>query len=124
MNVTAVGGGGKLRVVANITQYVGLEFELNHDSIFNTTYQGVVSVNIPLWKFSACRTGKQGYGKRAFRMRTLRPVMRNEIIPVKKKSQVRSLKDGNGNIIRAIFVNNLVGCPGLGTFESPFGVVE
>jgi len=112
--------GGKLRVVANITQYVGLEFELNHDSIFNTTYQGVVSVNIPLWKSSACRTGKQGYGKRAFRMRTLRPLMRNEIIPVKKKSQVRPLKDGNGNIIRAIFVNNLLGCPGLGTFESPF----
>ena len=112
--------GGKFRVVANITQYVGLEFELNHDRIFNTTYQGIVSVNIPLWKSSACRTGKQGYGKRAFRARTLRPVMRNEIIPVKKKSQVRPLKDGNGNIIRAIFVNNLVGCPGLGTFESPF----
>ncbi|MCB1107300.1 MAG: right-handed parallel beta-helix repeat-containing protein [Chlamydiia bacterium] len=112
--------GGKLRVLANVTQYVTLEFEMNHDHIFDTTYQGVASINIPLWKFSACRSGKKGYGKRPFYTRTLRPVMRNEIIPVRKKSDVYPLRDGSGNLINIVFVNNLAACPGLGTFESPF----
>ena len=112
--------GGKLRVNANITQYFSLEFEMNHDSIFDTTYQGVVSVNIPLWKLSACRSGERGYGKRAFRRGILRPPVRNEIIPVKEKSRVQPLRDQNGNIIPIFFVNNLSSFPGLGTFESPF----
>ncbi|MCB1106654.1 MAG: inverse autotransporter beta domain-containing protein [Chlamydiia bacterium] len=112
--------GGKFRALANITEYVTLEFELNHDQVFDTTYQGIASINIPLWKNRRCRSGNPGYGKRAFYTRTLRPVMRNEIIPVKRKSEVRPLKDESGLIIPVFFVNNLVACPGLGTFEFPF----
>lgn len=112
--------GGKLRVIANVTQYVSFEFEMNHDHIFDTTYQGVASIHIPLWKFSACKKGNRSYGKRAFYMRTLRPVLRNEIIPVKTKSRIFPLRDARGNIIPIFFVNNAAACPGVGTFESPF----
>lgn len=59
-------------------------------------------------------------GQKAFVKRTLRRVMRNEIVPVKRKSKVRPLRDENGNPLQVFFVNNLVACPGTGSFESPF----
>jgi hypothetical protein len=113
--------GVKGRVVASVTNYLDLEFEVNHDRVYHTTYQGMVAFRIPLYKRSACRSNG-GFNKRqrAYSKRTLRAVMRNEIIPIKKQSKVRPLKDGNGNVISAFFVNNLVACPGFGTFESPF----
>lgn len=112
--------GGKLRVLANVTEYAGVEVDVNHDNIFKTTYQFVVSFNIPIGKYKACRTAPKGYGGQTFATRVLRPVMRNEIIPVKRKSEIHPLRDSSGNIIEAFFVNNAVACPGLGTFESPF----
>lgn len=112
--------GGKFRVDLDITDYVGLKFELNHDRIFHTTCQGVIAINIPLYKKTACSTSCSTAGREAYLKRTLRPVMRNEIIPVKKESKESKLRDGNGDVIQAFFVNNLAACPGLGTFESPF----
>jgi hypothetical protein len=112
--------GGKFRAEVDVTDYLGLKFELNHDRIFGTTCQGVIAINIPLYKKSACSTACVTTGKQAYLKRTLRPVMRNEIIPVKKKSHTSKLRDKNGDVIQAFFVNNLAACPGLGTFESPF----
>lgn len=112
--------GGKFRLAATITDFFTVEFQVNHDRIFNTTFQGIVSFNIPLYKTSACRGPRSGKGRDSYLKRTLRPVMRNEIIPVKKKSVDSSLKNSSGERIQAYFVNNLAGCPGTGTFESPF----
>lgn len=113
--------GFKGRFTALITDYVELGFEYNYDRVYHSTYQGIVAVHIPLYKNSACRSkGGSNKGQKAFAKRTLRPVIRNEIIPVKKKSVVRPLKDGNGNVFQAFFVNNLASCPGFGTFENPF----
>jgi len=110
--------GGKFRLSSAITDYLSLEVELNYDHIFKTTFQGVVAVNIPLYKKKACRRDCLNAG--SYFRRTLQPVIRNEIIPVKKKSKVSALRDSSGNVIQAFFVNNAVACPGLGTFESPF----
>jgi hypothetical protein len=113
--------GGKFRLEVGITDYLDLKFELNQDRIFHTTCQGVVAINIPLYKKTACSSSCSSTGKEAYFRRTLRPVMRNEIIPVKKKSRTTTLKDSEGNPIQVFFVNNLAAaCPGVGTFESPF----
>ncbi|HNA62352.1 MAG TPA: right-handed parallel beta-helix repeat-containing protein, partial [Rhabdochlamydiaceae bacterium] len=48
------------------------------------------------------------------------PPVRNEIIPVKSKNEKKALRDANGDLLQAFFVNNAAACPGLGTFESPF----
>lgn len=113
--------GFKGRLTALITDYVELGFEYNYDRVYHSTYQGIVAVHIPLYKNSACRSkGGINKGQKAFAKRTLRPVMRNEIIPVKRKSKVRPLRDDNGNLVQVFFVNNLAACPGTGAFESPF----
>ncbi|MCP5505261.1 MAG: right-handed parallel beta-helix repeat-containing protein [Chlamydiales bacterium] len=109
------------RLTAFITDYVELGFEYHYDRVYHSTYQGIVAVHIPLYKNTACRPkGGMNKGQKAFAKRTLRPVMRREIIPVKKKGVVRPLRDSNGNAIQAFFVNNLAACPGFGTFENPF----
>lgn len=112
--------GGKFRMELGITDYLTLKFELNHDNIFRTTCQGVVALNIPLYKKTACAPTCRSYGKEAYLKRTLRPVMRNEIIPVKSKTHKSTLKNEAGNEYLAFFVNSLAACPGNGTFESPF----
>jgi hypothetical protein len=112
--------GVKGRLSAQITRFVEVGFEVNHDRVYGATYQGVVALNIPLYKSKACRSSGGSNIQKAYFSRTLRRVDRNEIIPVRKKSRVRTLTDGSGNPILAYFVNNLVACPGIGTFESPF----
>lgn len=111
--------GVKFRLTADISRYFELGFELNHDSIFDTTYQGYIAIHFPLYKKSACRP-KGGLRQNNYSQRVLRSPIRNEIIPIKKKSDIHSLKDGNGDPIQIYFINNAVSCPGLGTFESPF----
>ena len=112
--------GVKGRLSAQITRFVEVGFEVNHDRVYGATYQGVVALNIPLYKSKACRSSGGSNIQKAYFSRTLRRVDRNEIIPVRKKSRVRKFTDGSGNPILAYFVNNLVACPGIGTFESPF----
>lgn len=109
------------RLTAFITDYVELGFEYHYDRVYHSTYQGIVAVHIPLYKNTACRSkGGMNKGQKAFAKRTLRPVMRREIIPVKKKEVVRPLRNENGEILQVFFVNNLAACPGFGTFDNPF----
>lgn len=111
--------GVKYRLTASIFQYCELGFELNHDSIFDTTYQGFIAFHFPLYKKNACRS-KRGIRANDYSQKVLRPPVRNEIIPVKNQSEIYTLKDANGSPIQVYFINNAASCPGLGTFESPF----
>jgi hypothetical protein len=112
--------GGKFRFEMNVTDYATFQFELNTDRVYKTRCQGVVAINIPLYKKSACVKNCTTIGRETYYRRTLRPPVRNEIIPVKSKNEKRALRDANGDLLQAFFVNNAAACPGLGTFESPF----
>ena len=112
--------GGKFRFEMNVTDYATFQFELNTDRVYKTRCQGVVALNIPLYKKSACVKNCTTAGRETYYRRTLRPPVRNEIIPVKSKNEKKALRDANGDLLQAFFVNNAAACPGLGTFESPF----
>ena len=111
--------GWKGRLSAKLFDRLSLEVVVSHDHIFHTRAQGYASYSIPLgrkpkdFKASTC-------AKDAFIARTKAPAMRNEIIPMKKKEPRFFLKDAGGDNLFVIFVNNLAGCPGAGTFLDPF----
>ncbi len=112
--------GGTVKLECSVTDYVDLRVEVNHDKIFHTTCQGVIALNIPLYKKTACAGSCSNSNWGDYFKRVLSPPAHNEIIPVKKKTDRSFLTDANGNVIQAFFVNNLAACPGVGTFEDPF----
>ncbi len=112
--------GMKLRLTAELFRFGEVGFELNYDDVFKTTYQGFAGIRIPLGKSTACRPASRSLSNKACNKRTLQPVIRNEIIPIKKKSVTDSLKNEFGHLVNVIFVNNLATTPGLGTFSSPY----
>ncbi|MCK4934432.1 MAG: inverse autotransporter beta domain-containing protein, partial [Simkaniaceae bacterium] len=110
--------GVKGRISAKFFDMLGLEFVISADRVYHTRAQGAISFTMPIGKKTA--RARTCSAKDALIQRTKSRPERAEIIPTKKEQKNFSLKDCNGKVLRAIFVNNKSTNPGCGTFEKPF----
>lgn len=118
--------GGSFRLSANVLEYVIVGGEVNYDSLFRTTANGFIGIQIPFGCRKAeirnpCSTCDILQSKLA------RRVDRREIIPVKVEKKVVTLVtppqvalNTSGQPIDLVFVNNTNPSSGDGTFEDPY----
>ncbi len=107
--------GGRLRATLDITDYLTLSAICTHDGIFNTRFQGYISINVPLSKDKPKKPIKRN-------LRNV-PITRNEIIPIQTKHRtapLSSIEDSADSLTSIIFVNNAFTGIGKGTFEEPY----
>lgn len=121
--------GGSFRLNANIMEYVVVSGEVNYDSLFRTTANLFVGVQIPF----ECRT----FNKRnpcntcdILQSKLARRVDRREIIPVKiedrhitRVTPQQVALNHEGDPYEFIFVDNTNGRSGDGTFEDPYNTL-
>lgn len=116
-NLTKAGWGGKVHLNVNIGDYFSFGGGVTYDEVFDFGGTGFASINIPF--------GGKPNKMRLKCNRSMReiPIMRNEIIPVEKKTSIVPLseeQDESGGALTIVFVNNTAPFGGDGSFETPF----
>lgn len=115
--------GGRARLTASPTDYISFGAEYTYDKLFGSRANGFIALNVPL---GSARTLKKTSLKMPVSWVQLRTqdVVRNEIIPVVRKSHQFPHLNSEGTPLHFVFVNNKKlesdGIRGDGTFENPY----
>lgn len=119
--------GVKARLTANPSSYLSLGAEYTYDRLFRGRANGFIALNIPLGKNRARTVAtKAGEGNKiTWAAIQTQDVVKNEIIPLARKTHRFPHLQGEGKPLHFVFVNNQkldstgVGS-GEGTFEDPY----
>lgn len=109
-----------MRLSAKILSGIYIEADTHFDRVYHWNGSGSISFHFPLGKKPKRNNSKTSTAQQALARRVHERPIRNEIIPMCKKSKKELLRDADGHLFNILFVNNLNGCPGVGTFEDPF----
>lgn len=123
--------GVKARLTASPSSYLSFGAEYTYDKLFRGRATGFIALNIPLGKNGA-KSKQQKPGQEKTRpwveMQT-QDVVRNEIIPVLKKTHYFNHLQADGEPVHFVFVNNQIvnrekGLLEEGTFENPYSTLS
>jgi len=79
--------GGQISLQPQYSDYVGLVFNVSHDPLFGTLFQGGIVFSLPLYRFTSLKNRKSSNG---FSNRQIyQPVKRMEIMPLQDRKSCK-----------------------------------